>query len=86
MTKLSDAAMVIATDPKISAWLRQNDPKALEQLSAALRGKLARDWQVYFPNSNSLLNVRARSALEAEKIARKELKITTAEKPEVKAW
>lgn len=30
------AAKVIASDVRISSWLRQNDPKALEQLLNAL--------------------------------------------------
>lgn len=32
-----NALMVIVLDPKIKAWLEENDPKALEQVQAALK-------------------------------------------------
>ena len=34
---LFNSAMVILTDPNTSAYLKENDPKALEQLSSAVR-------------------------------------------------
>lgn len=35
----TNALMVLMLDPKISAWLRANDPKALDQATTAISAK-----------------------------------------------